>query len=84
MLRVEAKAREKESHRAGEMQERTRIAGDIHDTVAQGLSSINMLLHSIEGQISSLDASPLDPETKNQLVRQIHLADNCTGQSVGD
>ncbi|WP_273352752.1 histidine kinase [Corynebacterium resistens] len=74
MLRVEAKAREKESHRAGEMQERTRIAGDIHDTVAQGLSSINMLLHSIEGQISSLDASPLDPETKNQLVRQIHLA----------
>lgn len=73
-LRVEAKAREEESHRAGEMQERTRIAGDIHDTVAQGLSSINMLLHSIEGQISSLDAAPLDAKTKQQLVRQIKLA----------
>ena len=76
MLRVEAHARQEESHRAGEMQERTRIAGDIHDTVAQGLSSINMLLHSVEGQLSSLDASPLTPEVKEQLVRQIRLAQN--------
>ena len=74
MLRVEAHARQEESHRAGEMQERTRIAGDIHDTVAQGLSSINMLLHSVESQLSSLDATPLDPEVKEQLVRQIRLA----------
>lgn len=82
MLRVEAQAREEESHRAGEMQERARIAGDIHDTIAQGLSSINMLLHSIEGQISLLDATTLDPGTREQLGRQIRLAQTTAQENL--
>lgn len=32
----------------GVLSERTRLAGEIHDTVAQGLSSIQMLLHAAE------------------------------------
>ncbi len=33
---------------AGELAERERLAREIHDTVAQGLSSIQMLLHAAE------------------------------------
>lgn len=33
---------------AGRLTERARLAREIHDTVAQGLSSINMLLHAAE------------------------------------
>lgn len=33
---------------AGMLQERSRLAREIHDTVAQGLSSIQMLLHAVE------------------------------------
>lgn len=33
---------------AGVLQERQRLAREIHDTVAQGLSSIQMLLHAVE------------------------------------
>ncbi len=48
---VEARAEAlQSSRRAGEMDERARIAGDIHDTVAQGLSSIGMLLSAVEAQ----------------------------------
>lgn len=35
-------------HDKGVLSERTRLAGEIHDTVAQGLSSIQMLLHAAE------------------------------------
>ncbi len=35
---------------AGEMAERQRLAREIHDTVAQGLSSIQMLLHAAESE----------------------------------
>lgn len=35
-------------HDKGVLAERTRLAGEIHDTVAQGLSSIQMLLHAAE------------------------------------
>jgi signal transduction histidine kinase len=34
---------------AGKLAERERLAKEIHDTVAQGLSSIQMLLHAAEG-----------------------------------
>ena len=37
---------------AGTLAERERLARDIHDTVAQGLSSIQMLLHAAEGRVS--------------------------------
>ncbi|HIW96234.1 MAG TPA: sensor histidine kinase [Candidatus Corynebacterium gallistercoris] len=55
LLRREAIARAEASHHAGEMGERARVAADIHDTVAQGLSSIQMLLFSVERRLS--DAS---------------------------
>lgn len=35
-------------HEAGALAERTRLGREIHDTVAQGLSSIQMLLHAAE------------------------------------
>lgn len=35
---------------AGELAERQRLAQEIHDTVAQGLSSIQMLLHAAEAE----------------------------------
>ena len=41
------------SRRAGELDERARLAADIHDTVAQGLSSIQLLLHSAEAHATS-------------------------------
>ncbi|WP_243399208.1 sensor histidine kinase [Cryobacterium zongtaii] len=37
---------------AGTLAERERLAREIHDTVAQGLSSIQMLLHAVEGRVS--------------------------------
>ena len=43
------------SHEAGVAQERQRLAGDIHDTVAQGLSSVVMLLEAAD---AALDRDP--------------------------
>ncbi|MBM7504636.1 sensor histidine kinase [Agromyces aurantiacus] len=40
------------SREAGTLAERERIAREIHDTVAQGLSSIQMLLHAAERDIA--------------------------------
>jgi len=37
---------------AGTLAERERLAREIHDTVAQGLSSIQMLLHAAESRVS--------------------------------
>lgn len=39
------------SRRAGELDERARLASEIHDTVAQGLASIQLLLHSVESRM---------------------------------
>jgi signal transduction histidine kinase len=41
---------------AGVLQERSRLAREIHDTVAQGLSSIQMLLHAVEREGSGAAA----------------------------
>ncbi|KQB83427.1 sensor histidine kinase [Corynebacterium lowii] len=51
-------------HAAGMAAERQRIAHEIHDTVAQGLSSIQMLLHAAERDLgetglSEHDAAPV-------------------------
>ena len=43
------------SHTAGVAAERQRLAGDIHDTVAQGLSSVVMLVQAAEAE---LDRAP--------------------------
>lgn len=64
------------SRRAGELDERARLAADIHDTVAQGLSSIQLLLHSVESRMKSAptqhDRTSVD---SLQLARKV-AADN--------
>lgn len=61
--RAELALRERE---AGVLQERQRLAREIHDTVAQGLSSIQMLLHAVERDgpgVGSLEHVRLARET---------------------
>lgn len=61
------------SKSAGELAERARIAGEIHDTVAQGLSSIQMLLHAAEKRVT-------DP----QALAQIQLARHTTADNLAE
>lgn len=57
-------------HDKGVLAERTRLAGKIHDTVAQGLSSIQMLLHAAER------ADPASPGTEHIRLARETAADN--------
>jgi signal transduction histidine kinase len=41
------------NHEAGMLAERQRLAGDIHDTIAQGFTSIVMLIQAAEAEIES-------------------------------
>jgi signal transduction histidine kinase len=41
------------NHEAGMLAERQRLAGDIHDTIAQGFTSIVMLIQAAEAEIGS-------------------------------
>ncbi|MVZ91256.1 sensor histidine kinase [Microbacter sp. ANSKLAB05] len=61
-------ARERE---VGREAERARLAGEIHDTVAQGLASIGMLLHAAERTAPSSPA-----------VDQIRLAREVAGENL--
>lgn len=60
-------------HEAGVLAERARLAREIHDTVAQGLSSIQMLLHAAER------ADPVRPG-----VEHIRLARETAAASLAD
>jgi signal transduction histidine kinase len=53
------------SREAGTLAERERLAREIHDTVAQGLSSIQMLLHAAER-----DVDDVSTREKLQLARE--------------
>lgn len=66
--RSELAARERE---VGREAERARLAGEIHDTVAQGLSSIGMLLHAAERS---------DPS--HPAVEQIRFAREVAGENL--
>lgn len=55
----------------GREAERARLAGEIHDTVAQGLSSIGMLLHAAERT---------DPD--HPAIEQIRLAREVAGDNL--
>ena len=66
--RSELAARERE---VGREAERARLAGEIHDTVAQGLSSIGMLLHAAER------SGPVHP-----AIDQIRLAREVAGENL--
>lgn len=50
-------------HQAGRLEERERLARDIHDTLAQGLSSIVLLARA--GRASASTAEAASPESKN-------------------
>lgn len=87
MLRREARARAEASHHAGEMGERARVAADIHDTVAQGLSSIHMLLFSVERRLSPLlsDATTQSPaEDLSRAIEEIRLARKTTEENLAE
>ncbi|MBE7325445.1 sensor histidine kinase [Nocardioides sp. Y6] len=50
-----------ESERAaGQAEERERVAREIHDTVAQGLSSIQLLLHAAEAEVATRPEQALE------------------------
>ncbi|QGU05757.1 sensor histidine kinase [Corynebacterium comes] len=66
---------------AGVAEERQRLAHEIHDTVAQGLSSIQMLLHSAERDLGNLGL------TEEQLagpIRFIGLARTTAKDNLGE
>lgn len=66
---------------AGVAEERQRLAHEIHDTVAQGLSSIQMLLHSAERDLQNLGL------TEEQLAgptRFIGLARSAARDNLGE
>ncbi len=75
----QASARERASHTAGEIAERSRLAGDIHDTVAQGLSSIAMLMHSAEAQL--LQGMPPGPQ-RDALLDTLRLTRNTATENL--
>lgn len=52
-----------EQHRTGALAERARLSGEIHDSVGQGLSSINLLLQAADR------AWDVQPETARAQVR---------------
>lgn len=60
-------------HESGVLAERSRLAREIHDTVAQGLSSIQMLLHAAE----RADPSRLG-------IEHIHLARETAAAGLAD
>ncbi|MFF0453627.1 sensor histidine kinase [Nocardia africana] len=65
---------------AGKLAERERLAQEIHDTVAQGLSSIQMLLHAAERD------APDHPALQQIRLARETAADNLveTRQLIGD
>ncbi|MBT2448385.1 sensor histidine kinase [Streptomyces sp. ISL-43] len=58
----------REALAAGVLQERTRLAAELHDTVAQGLTSMHMLLDAADQQWTR------EPVRARQLVRQAAAA----------
>ncbi|MFN3601691.1 MAG: sensor histidine kinase [Dietzia sp.] len=66
--RSELARRERE---VGRESERARLAGEIHDTVAQGLASIGMLLHAVER------ADPSHP-----AIGQVRMAREVAGENL--
>lgn len=62
-------------HEAGVAAERQRLAHEIHDTLAQGLSSIQMLLNVAESEIQSQSGDPLS---------RIHLARETAADNLSE
>ncbi|SEL38778.1 Signal transduction histidine kinase [Streptacidiphilus jiangxiensis] len=72
----QARAELAEAHRRqGALEERQRMAGEIHDTLAQGFSSILMLIQAAEAQVDP------DPE---QACRQLGLAARTARENLAE
>ena len=63
-------------HQAGTLAERQRLAGEIHDTLAQGFSSVIMLLQAAE--------AGLGPDTPDPARRQISLAAETARENLAE
>jgi signal transduction histidine kinase len=63
-------------HEAGTLAERQRLAGEIHDTLAQGFSSVVMLLQAAE--------TGLGPDTSEAARRQISLATETARENLAE
>nr|WP_042440552.1 sensor histidine kinase [Corynebacterium halotolerans] len=68
-------------HAAGVAAERQRLAHEIHDTLAQGLSSIQMLLHAAE---RDLQATGLSGEQLAGPLERITLARTVAADNLGE
>lgn len=66
---------------AGVAQERERLAHELHDTVAQNLSSIQMLLHSAEKDIRG---SGLPPQAAQQPLRKMETARRAASNNLAE
>ncbi|MHA2790047.1 sensor histidine kinase [Corynebacterium sp. S7] len=66
---------------AGMIQERQRLAHEIHDTVAQGLSSIQMLLHAAE---RDLHATRLTEDELEQPLKRIDAARQAAADNLAE
>ncbi|WP_075728047.1 sensor histidine kinase [Corynebacterium aquilae] len=69
----------KSERAAGVAAERQRIAHEIHDTLAQGLSSIQMLLRVTEQDIAAL---PVDDEQLEGILKRLELARTTAGDNL--
>lgn len=58
------RAANEESERRGQLEERERFSREVHDTLAQGLSSIHLLLGAAQGHLASR------PEQADKLITQ--------------
>lgn len=76
------------SRKAGEADERMRLAGDIHDTVAQGLSSIHMLLTAVESQLAGAAADEGEDSPAAQaharMLSQVQLAKETAAENLAE
>ncbi|MGD7003510.1 sensor histidine kinase [Corynebacterium halotolerans] len=68
-------------HAAGVVAERQRIAHEIHDTLAQGLSSIQMLLHVAESELTD---SPLSDADRAAPLERIRLARSTAAENLSE
>ncbi|ANE09546.1 sensor histidine kinase [Corynebacterium glutamicum] len=66
---------------AGIAAERQRIAHEIHDTVAQGLSSIQMLLHVSEQEIL---VAEMEEKPKEAIVKKMRLARQTASDNLSE
>lgn len=80
---IETRSQLAETERsAGIAEERQRIAHEIHDTVAQGLSSIQMLLHVAEQEIISRGLD--DNGEAESPLHKIRLARSTASDNLGE